>query len=292
MGAWGIGLYSNDFGSDVRNAIKVISRLPFDENQLTEIAVNAFAETAKNRDDEEYTIFWLVLADQFYRRGIPAKQVFDTALDIIKSGKDLLIHQELGMSSTDIEKRRRVLVELQTRLIQPVSKKSITVLKKPQPLIMSTGDVIVFPIDVKGWCRNPYFSDKSIEKNPNIKFEIAGWGIAVIIACGRVFDFISYYTPLVVCNQFSINTKPTLDLAKKTEGWRFDISGTCSKRHFTRMQLETIGKVEIDEKKLKSYFHRIDNGVFAAINDISIANRLQFFTQENHITKLSQITAN
>ena len=292
MGAWGIGLYSNDFGSDVRNAIKVISRLPFDENQLTEIAISAFAETAKNRDDEEYTIFWLVLADQFYRRGIPAKQVFDTALDIIESGKDLQVHQELGMSSAEIEKRHRVLVELQKKLKQPVPKKSTTFLKEPQPLIMSTGDVIVFPIDKNGMCVNPHISDKLIERNPDIKFEIAGWGIAVIMACGRVFDFISYYTPLIVCNQFTIHAKPTLDLAKKTKGWRFDISGTCSKRHFTRMQLEKIGKVEIDENKLEKYYHRIDNGLFAATNDISIANRLHFSSRERHIVKLSDITKN
>jgi hypothetical protein len=44
---------------------------------------------------------------------------------------------------------------------------------------------------------------------------IAGWGIAVIIASGRVFDFISYYTPLIIIEQYGISTKPTLDLAKK-----------------------------------------------------------------------------
>jgi hypothetical protein len=292
MGAWGIGLYSDDFGMDVRNAIKVISRLPFDEKKLTEIAVKAFAETAEDQNDEEYPTFWLVLADQFHSHGIPAKQVFDTALNVIESGKDLQVHQELGMSSTDIEKRRQVLAKLQIKLTQPVSSKSRTILKKPQPLIMSTGDVIVFPIDKKGMCINPYFSDKLIERNPGIKFEIAGWGIAVIIACGRVFDFISYYTPLINVEQFDISTKPTLDLAKKTEGWRLDTSGTCPQRHFTRMQLEIIGKIEIDNRKLKNHSQKIDNGIFAAISDISIANSLHFIIQKNHIAKLSQITAN
>jgi hypothetical protein len=290
MGAWGIGLYSNDFGMDVRSAIKVISRLPFDEKKLTEIAVNAFSETAENQNDEEYTIFWLVLADQFHNRGVPAKQVFATALYIIKSGKDLQVHRELGMSSTEIEKRRQVLVKLQTRLTQPVSSKSITVLKNPQPLIMSTGDVICFPIDKEGMCINPYISEKLLERYPDNNFNIAGWGIAVIIACGRVFDYISYYTPLIIIEQLGISTKPTLDLAKKSEGWRLDTSGTCSKRHFARMQLEIIGKIEIDDRKLKNHFQKIDNGIFAAINDISIANHFHFLKREHHLAKLSQIT--
>jgi hypothetical protein len=58
------------------------------------------------------------------------------------------------------------------------------------------------------------------------------------------------------------------------------------------MQLEIIGKIEIDDRKLKSHFQKIDNGIFAAINDISISNDFHFEKREHHLAKLSQITAN
>jgi hypothetical protein len=296
MGAWGPSLYSNDLGLDLRSAIKVVSRLPFEVEQLTEIAIDTFRETAKDSDDDDYTTFWLVLADLFHRRGIPAKAVFNTAIGIIKSGKDLQVNQDLGMSGVDLEKRRYVLAQLQERLEQAVPTKSRNILKKPQPLLMSLGDVIVFPIDKKGGSINPYFSTKQLEQSPRLKFEKSGWGAAVIIACGRAFDFISYYTPIVITKHFNAIRKPTFDLIEKHEGWRLNISGTCSKNHFRRMQLEIIGKVTIDEIKLRRSFHRIDNGVSAAVNDISLANRLKVFEegkerQGSTLERLSQITS-
>src|ERR1043165_632162 len=102
MGTWGPGLYTNDLGLDLRSTVKVISRLPFEDEQLTEIAIATFKEAAKNPNDEEYTSFWLVLADQFHRRGIPAQAVFNIANDIITSGQDLRVNQQLGMSRADL----------------------------------------------------------------------------------------------------------------------------------------------------------------------------------------------
>lgn len=297
MGTWGTGLYSNDFGLDLRGAVKAISRLPFDEQRLTAIAVNAFGETANNESDEDYTTFWLVLADQFHRHGIPAKQAFDTALDIIKSGKDIQVHQDLGMSDIEIKQRRRILAELQRRLEQPTSSKSRNVLKKPQSLLMSIGDVIIYPIDARGMCVNPYVTSRIIEINPSFKFEPTGWGAAVIIDCGRVFGYFSYYIPLVITKRFDSDQKPTLEMIEHVEGWKLQISGTCSKHQFVRMQLEIIGKVEIDERKLASHLPIIDNGMFGAVNNIAIANRLdirdqKIFAEYRYLEKLSQITTN
>jgi hypothetical protein len=297
MGTWGTGLYSSDFGLDVRSVIKAISRLPFDEQRLTDIAVDAFSESARNQFDEDYTTFWLVLADQFHRRGIPAKQAFDTALDIIKNGKDIQVHQDLGMSDTGIRQRRRILAELQGRLEQPTSSKSRNVLKKPQSLLMSIGDVIVYPIDAKGMCLNPYFTNRILEQNPSLKFIPTGWGAAVIIGCGRVFDFLSYYIPLVITKRIDSDQKPTLEIIENAEGWKLQISGTCTKNQFIRVQLEIIGQVKIDERKFASYYPIIDNGVFGAVNNITISNRLhilnrRILVEETVLAKLSQVTIN
>jgi hypothetical protein len=78
-------------------------------------------------------------------------------------------------------------------------------------------------------------------------------------------------------------------------GWKLEISGTCSSNHFRRMLLEIIGKVPIDEIKLKSSFEQIDDGISAAVNDISLANRLVVSNNGKErkgftIERLSQIT--
>ncbi len=51
---------------------------------------------ANNPDDEEHTTFWLVLADQFAKRGIACERVRDKALRIIDDGADLAILAKLG----------------------------------------------------------------------------------------------------------------------------------------------------------------------------------------------------
>jgi len=34
MGAWGVGLYSNDFALDLRGSVKAVARLPFEPGKL------------------------------------------------------------------------------------------------------------------------------------------------------------------------------------------------------------------------------------------------------------------
>ena len=59
--------------------------------------------------------FWLVLADQFEKRGISSRRVRKTALDIIDGGKDAATMQALGMKPADIRQRARKLAELPRR---------------------------------------------------------------------------------------------------------------------------------------------------------------------------------
>ena len=68
MGTWGTRLYSGDFAMDLRSTIGAVARLPFDGDRLVEILCEAEPGAANNSNDEEHTIFWLVVADQFARR--------------------------------------------------------------------------------------------------------------------------------------------------------------------------------------------------------------------------------
>jgi hypothetical protein len=158
MGTWGAGLYSNDFSMDLRSTIRAVSRLPFDGERLTELLCATEPGAALNAADEDHTTFWLVVADQFVRRGIASRRVRGSALDIIDTGRDLEMQRRLGQTPAGLEKRRRSLAELRERIaIQNTTSTARDTLKKPQSFLMDVGDVLVYPT-CGGDCRNPYAS--------------------------------------------------------------------------------------------------------------------------------------
>ena len=82
MGAWGIGLYSGDFAMDLKTAISAVCRLPLDEEALVDAICGSQSSAAADPANEDHTIFWLVVADQFEKRVIFSKRVQQTALAV------------------------------------------------------------------------------------------------------------------------------------------------------------------------------------------------------------------
>jgi hypothetical protein len=163
MGVWGTGLYSGDFAMDLRSTVGAVVRLPFDTDRLVDILCETEPAAANNPKDEEHTTFWLVLADQFAKRGIASDRVREKALVIIDAAEDIAMLEKLGMKPADIRKRRRLLEEVRARVSATPINKPRTVLKKPQQLLMDRGDVIVYPT-CSGRCINPYFASKELDK--------------------------------------------------------------------------------------------------------------------------------
>ena len=60
VGVWGSGLYSGDFAKDLRSTVRALAHLPFESDKLVEILVGTEAVVARNPEDEEHTVFWLV----------------------------------------------------------------------------------------------------------------------------------------------------------------------------------------------------------------------------------------
>ena len=83
MGAWGTGLYSGDFAMDLRGIIGAVARLPFAADHLVDVLCDTEPGAAKNLDDPDHTVFWLVTADQFWKRGIDCPRARESALSII-----------------------------------------------------------------------------------------------------------------------------------------------------------------------------------------------------------------
>src|SRR5262249_36762986 len=133
------------------------------------------------------TTFWLVVADQLHRRGIPSR-ARERALEIIANRTDLGALAKLGMSAPDLKKRERFLNALGEELRSPPKAGSRKTLRKPQPLLFSAGDVLVFPIDSRGNCYNPYVTNPA-----RANFTPVGWDGCVVVATGRALEYFSWY---------------------------------------------------------------------------------------------------
>src|SRR5205085_3961132 len=101
----------------------------------------------------------------------------------------------------DVRKRRKLLEELRSRLVDPPPPRAPRkVLKNPQPLLMQTGDVIAYPTSA-AHPANPYFpARRTFNGAPWVS---DGWGAAVIVDCGRAFDFLAWYRPLTATGVLS-----------------------------------------------------------------------------------------
>ena len=189
MGVWATGLYAGDFALDLRSTISAVAKLPFDSDRLLEILCESEHAAADRPDDPDHSTFWLVVADQFAKRGIDNKRAREFALEIIDSNRDLAMLEKLGVPARDLRKRQRVLDEVRQRVIAPnVRAKRREVIRSPQPLLMQTGDVLVYPT-FGGRCRNPYFIDQNKDRMGTAArpWQIDSWAAMVIVDSGRAF---------------------------------------------------------------------------------------------------------
>ncbi len=190
MGAWGIGLYASDFAADLRAAVRAAARLPLDEDKLVEAICAAEEAAAKNPADEDHTVFWLVLADQFEKRGIFSARVRDTARAIIDGGKDAEMMGKLGMKPADLRKRAAKLAELRARILaQPTGSKPRKIMTSPAAYVFEMGGVYAYPIR-GGEPINPYLSAKQFNRS---EWHSEGFGLMLVITRARAFDYLPWY---------------------------------------------------------------------------------------------------
>jgi len=246
----------------------VVARLPFDDEQLVDLVIDVERSVATNANDDDHTVFWLVVADQFARRGVHSARAREAALAIIDSGRDSETMARRGMSERDRAKRAQNLAELRARLVSVGETKRGPVLQRPQPFLFEAGEAFVFPTS-RGDCINPYFRDKSLITGG---WTHDGWGTAIIAERGRAFDFLAWYRPLVASSVE--RDKPALESSLARQHWRLRRPGTVTRRHVERMEIERAGVLAVDSAKLHARFPRVPSGVSDAVNDISIANRL------------------
>jgi hypothetical protein len=269
LGVWGAGLYSGDFAQDLRPTIAAVARLPFEPAELL-VILRKTESAADDPQDSDHTVFWLVVADQFRKRGIDCPEARDAALAILAGGEDLALMARLGMDAKTLAKRRVALDDVEARLKAPLAVKPRKVLKSPQQHVAEAGEVLIYPVNEKGDPINPYIVGKPWPVATSWKQ--AAWGACVIVDIGRAFDFLAWCRPLVVVG--SLDLKPDLAALSAPRRWLMRSGGTLSQRHFQLMEMERLGPVALDAAKLDAIFGRRPPDAWAAVNDVSIANRL------------------
>ena len=268
MGTWGTGLYSGDFAADLRGAVGAVARLPFDGPRLLAILTDA-ESAAIDPDATEHCVFWLVTADQFAKRGIACDEARDRALAIIDSGRDLATMAALGMTERDLGSRRAMLMELRARLVAPAGpEKARSTLKKPQPLLLRTGDLIAYPT-AGGQCINAYFPTKDAITGG---WHQDGWGAALIVETGHVLGFLAWYRPLIA--PMGDDGKPDRDGLLVQSDWVLKRPGTLSATHLKRLEIETIASLTVDAASFDAMFPGRPSGRSEAVNDIGLCNQL------------------
>jgi hypothetical protein len=266
MGAWGPGLYSNDFGLDLRSTIRAISRLPFESDRLLDVAIGTARAEATVAENPDYATFWLVVADQFQKRGIENSRALETALAIIDSGGDATIMRELGMSESDIRKRIAKMQELRQRLSWSPPSPRGRVLSNPRAFLMEPGDIFAFATHA-GVGINPYCRDY----RGHFDWRPDAWSAFLVAGRGRAFGYLPWY--LIVTLRDEVQDRPSLE-AVRDKAWALHGTGTCSTLHMKRLELQSLGSVSLDHDRLVEAYGALPEGTQSAVDDISISNCL------------------
>lgn len=247
MGTWGAGLYDDDGAADLRDTIALLAKIPTTGERLLEILIQQEGAEPVT-DDEDGTRFWLVVADQFEKRGIVCARAFENALHIIDKGIDLALMKELEMSPRDLDKRAKVLALLAARLRDPKKPRAMAKNPKLPPFEVEVGGIYAFPTS-KGVSTNAWFP--SWEKEC---FTPDGWGALIVVDRGRAFDWLPWCA--IASLSVDVDKLPTMDDAmqshlfysKQSKGAPLCVP---KKLHMQRMRLQQIGKVELIEQEAK-----------------------------------------
>ncbi|WP_417446020.1 hypothetical protein [Kangiella sp.] len=244
MGTWGEGLYADDEACDVRDLISLLSKMPSNGDCILQLALEQF-ERNENLGEDGCPTFWMVVADQFTKRGIVCDRAIKQALLSIDSGADLADLKARGMEPQGLKARKKVHEKLRKRIDNPKPASSRRIPKTPPKVVVEPGEIYSFPtMDGSGF--NAWFSSWD-----EAGFVPNGWGSLIILEAGRVFDWFPWasYTPLVT----NPAREPTLKdgLEAKTLFSNGVAYFAPKKSHMNKMGMNFLGKVELSSEAVQ-----------------------------------------
>jgi hypothetical protein len=249
MGSWGVGLYQDDSAADLRSMIATLAKLPASGDSILEIILDNWNEPV-SLDDDGGPTFWLVVADQFERRGIACSKAFDQALSAIDTGADLRDLEARGAEPGDLKKRAKLLNDLAKRFRSPGPPRPEPTRSRLPALVVETGEVYRFPT-MADKAFNPYLPSWEQGGFKGDGFRPDGWGALLIIAAGRAFDWF----PWCAASALTVDPShpPSLQDAIHARFISAEQRGSyCVPRraHAKKIGLELLGRVTLDPAKI------------------------------------------
>ena len=192
MGARGEGIYDDDEACDIRDTVRLLSKMPVTGDRILEILLDEY-ERNDDLTEDGCPTFWIAVADQFEKKGIECERVYSLAKEAITSGADVDDLRNREMEEKGLQKRALLTSKILPRFTNPSLSERKGVSKNPPKCCVNEGEIYTFPtMDGVGF--NAWFS-----KWEEAKFEPNGWGSLLIVEVGRVFNWFPYcaYTPLI-----------------------------------------------------------------------------------------------
>ena len=244
MSVWGVELYDNDITVDLRDLFRDFARYPLAAADLLQIVTACFPASA-DPEDKNYTSFWLAAADQYHTYGIDDPTVFERALDIIRSGADLELHESFGIGSS-IKYRARMLTALEEKLSKPNPKaKKRNLLKRPEAPAFDEGDVIAYPsVSALPFSR--------FTKRLTGGWDPDGWSSFAVLVRFHIHDFFPIYLIGALGEYGRVPPGPELLSAAKLPF--YPVLVTHSSQDPKRMGLERVAQFSIDEQAIQANF--------------------------------------
>ena len=258
MGSWGLGLYADDSAADLRSMIATLARLPASGDRILQILLDSWKEPV-GLDADGGPTFWLVIADQFERRGIKCSKALDQALSAIATGADLRDLEARGAEPGDLKKRAKLLSGLAERFRSPRPPRQEPKRSKPPPLVVAPGEVYRFPT-MADQAFNPYLPSWEQGGFNGTGFKPDGWGALLIVATGMAFDWF----PWGAVSGLTVDPSrpPSLEDAIKARFIAEDQRGSYfvpRRTHAKKMGLELLGRLALDPAKATAAMPRDDS---------------------------------
>jgi hypothetical protein len=140
VGAWGVGLWSDDTALDVRAMHRNALEDRLGDEQATETVLTEFAQHLADEDDAP--VVWLALAVCQHEQGRLTPEVRDRALEVIDSGADLRRWEHLGPREGG--RRAAVLTKVRARLMSPQPPRK-PIRRRPRHVTsLKPGDILAY----------------------------------------------------------------------------------------------------------------------------------------------------
>jgi hypothetical protein len=187
MGAWGVGIMSNDAAQDLKKEFQAAFSYYDVETALAKIDEYIRADGYNESDESDWCDYYYSLANFMWKKGILTDKVRDTAVNMIDTGFGLEIWVDEGEKT--LNKRKKALSEFREMLLSPLPAKKKIKVDLYLDSVFDIGDYIAFQLQTKDKC---YLADESSFDEDYFKLMD---GKYVVIR--KVKDHISYRSKMV-----------------------------------------------------------------------------------------------